>query len=156
MELTEQEIRKISRKFNINEKDIIGFLADEEHAAQIYHLKESFMRENDEKVRIKILTDWRSQCKKYSDFEDLYIIIPGEFVDEQFFLDWLKVGTDYRERRNVYQCAVGNENLRQRLIGAWIEIASDLEDIREAMSYVGQDTKEYKTGLKKITNIYKN
>lgn len=154
--LNELEIKKISRKFKIPENDIITFLADEDRLLSLSSLKESFLKEKDDGEKINILQKWSKECKNFCDFEDFYVIVSTEQITEQFFFDWLKTGKNYKERRDVYHCIVENENLRKRFVKAWIEVAEELEDIREAMSYSDKNREEYRSGIKKITLIYKN
>ena len=156
MELTIIEIRKISRKFKIPEKDIIDFLADEDRIIKISSLKESFLREKNKENKIIISLEWTKECKKFADFEEFYVITELEQTTEQFFFAWLESCQNYKERREVYLCIAENMDLKPKFIKAWIEMANSLEETREAMAYAFEDSEEYKLGIKKIINFYKN
>ncbi len=156
MELTIIEIGKISKKFKIPEKDIIDFLADEDRMIKISSLKESFLREKNKKNQIRISQEWTKECKKFGDFEEFYIITGLEQTTEQFFFAWFKSCQDYKERREVYLCIAENKDLRPKFVKAWIEMANSLDETREAMTHAFKDGEEYKLGIKKIINLYKN
>ena len=81
MELTKSDIRKISKAFKITEESIKQFLQEEERLLRIRSFKESFLKITTPTDQILILKDWESDCKKFHDFEEFYIIVPQDLLN---------------------------------------------------------------------------
>lgn len=158
MELTIVEIEKISRKFKIPKKDIIYFLTNEERLLQISSLKKAFLEEPDAKNKIEILRKWQGECRNFCDFEELYVNVESDQIPETFYISWMNSTKNYKEKREIYSCTLKENGwvAGEEFVKHWINQASSLEDIREAMSHASNESEEYKSGLKKIIAIYKN
>ena len=155
MEITKNEITKISKKFKIPEKNILDFLEEEERLLQLTHLKESFLTA-DSHTKISISKKWYAKCKNFHEFEEFYVVAYTKETTDKFFLDWLTAATSYKEHRDVYLCVLQEDTtLAAKVLKAWNDQAESLEDIREAMSYLEKDSDDYKAGMKKIMKIYK-
>lgn len=156
MEITKNEITKISKKFKIPEKNILDFLAEEDRLLKLASLKQSFLNESNSKTKIPVTKEWLIRCKTFNDFEEFYVIAYIKKMSDIFFPDWLAAAMGYKEHRDVYLCALEEDaTIAKKLLKAWNEQADSLEDIREAMSYLEKDSDDYKTGMKKIMKIYK-
>jgi hypothetical protein len=154
MELSAKEVNKISKKFKVPEIDILNFLAEEERLIQLSNSKKLCLEATINPQK-KLLKQWQENCKNYSEFEDLYVNIKREQLSDQFFFDWMSSTKDYREKREIHSCVINEVELAKKIAIFWIENATALVDIREAMSHVGKDSAEYKLGLKKVINDYR-
>lgn len=161
MEITTAEIKKISKKYKIPEKDIIYFLAEEERLIRLEDRKKQFFEKGSicqKTMRINFLRLWQNECKKFSEFEELYVNAEIYELGENFFFDWLKSTENYAEKKEIYSCVTKelDESIRKKFVKTWIDHATSLEDIREAMSHADNDSEDYKNGLQKIIKIYKS
>lgn len=158
MELSRTEVKKISKKFRIPEKDILDFLAEEEKLLRISILKQSFLEQSEAIAKIAIIKKWQYECKNFSDFEELYISAESNLITEDFYFDWLKSTRNYWEKKEIYSCVLKEISLAslKEFVAEWINQAESLEDLREAMSHTDSESDDYKIGLKKIIKIYKN
>lgn len=156
MEISKQDIKKISNEFKIPEKDILNFLAETDHADIIISLKKTYLKEKKGDNKKYLANSWQKECQTYGDFEDCYVSTEPQHIEEGFYLAWFKSCKYYTEKREVYSCVKNHEKLRQEIIIHWINFSTDLEDVREAISYVNKESAEYKIGIRKIINFYKN
>lgn len=154
-ELTATEIKKISKKFKIPEKDIMDFLAEEERLLRLSSFRQSCLEEKEAEKRATALKEWVDNCISFSEFEEVYILSGREQLAEDFFLRWMNSTKSYKEKREIYLCISTEKAWAARLIKAWIENPSNLEDIREAVSHTEKDSEDYKNGIKKIIEFYK-
>lgn len=154
-ELTATEIKKISKKFKIPENDILDFLAEEERLLRLSFLIQIYLEEKKTEKQITTLKEWVDNCKNFSEFEELYVLVGREQLTENFFFKWINSTKSYKEKREIYSCVSAEKDLAARLIKIWINNASDLEDIREAVSHTEENSEDYKNGIKKIIEFYK-
>lgn len=155
MELSAAEIKKISKKFNIPEGDLLDFLANEERLLRIELLKNDYLQQKKKGVKIEISKKWAEECKEFAEFEDFYLTVDDQFPKD-FFFSWLAACVDYKERRDAYLCLPKNFEFKEKFLNNWIEDAKNIEDVRTAMAYADKGSSLYLLGIKKITNIYKN
>lgn len=154
MELTAQEIKKISKGFKIPEKALIDFLAEEDRIMEISFAKEAVIKNSPDFDPQKV-KQWLDLCQNFSEFEDFYIIAENQVPVEEFFLNWMKACTYYKERREVLSYAPDNKTLRKKLIETWVTDAINDAEIREAISHTDKGDEIYSLGIKKIYKLYK-
>ncbi len=153
MELTTQEIKKISREFRIPEAAIQKLLADEERLQKIMAIKNDFLQAKSAKEKLRLLSDWIDLCLNFSEFEEIYVARDYQTLGFSFFEKWIKAASSYKEKREVYNCLTTDEE-KTSLAKIWLVSASAVEDIREAMSYLDKNSDEYRLGIKKIMKSY--
>jgi hypothetical protein len=154
-ELTATEIKKISKKFKIPEKDIIDFLAEEDRLLRLSSLRQAYLEGEKTKKQVTALKEWVDNCQTFSEFEEIYVLVGREQLPEDFFFKWINSTKSYKEKREIYSVVSAEKNLAAKLIKVWIDNASNLEDIREAVSHTEKDSEDYKNGIKKIIEFYK-
>ena len=153
MEITETELKKISRVFRIPEKTLSDFLQEEERKDKLEDIKKRVIASNGqvlEEVRA-----WQNACQTWNEFEEFFILCEPDLKQEKFFFDWLRSSSYYKEKRDVYLCLRGDPILAHKFITAWIEEANTPEDIQEAISHLSKDDELYTKGVKKIIKTYR-
>ncbi|MDD3711529.1 MAG: hypothetical protein PHP37_02955 [Patescibacteria group bacterium] len=146
MEITITDIKKISKKFRIKEEDLINFIKNEERRDSIVEMRKKFLKEG----KREILVEWAKFCAEFSEFEEVYVLFAEEIYDD-FFINWVRSGKSYIERRVVLNCLPEeNERLKKIIIKEWMDISKETEEIREIMSHLDPEEDLYKIGLKKI------
>ncbi|HKK53960.1 MAG TPA: hypothetical protein VJ926_00345 [Patescibacteria group bacterium] len=151
MEITEKDIKIISKKFGISETKILNFLAEEEKKEKISQIKNSYLNKKGEKN--KSAKEWLNLCLNYEDFEDYFFTVNEKFLDMNFFLKWLHATSSYKERRDIYNC-IENKAIKKEFIKKWVDISDSLEDVREVMSYIKKSDDEYKLAVRKYLKYY--
>lgn len=154
MEITETELKKISRVFRIPEKTLSDFLQEEERKDKLEDLKKRVI-ESDGKAPDHLIRAWQEICKTWSEFEELFIMCEPDLKKEKFFLAWLRSSSYYKEKRDVYLCLREDPILAHKFITVWIEEATTPEDIQEAISHLSKDDELYTKGVKKIIKTYR-
>ena len=155
------DIKKIAKKFNIPEKEIIEFLENESAndintaiLEKISNKKKEFLSAKLDTEKKTLFNDWLSLCKNFEHFEDLFMYTKN-LQDETMVLGaWIKSCKEARQAKEVFLCSSENSPIKSELLKTWIVLSKQLEDVREAKNYAKPDTENYNLAIKKIIKLF--